>query len=181
MQSPLLGPTREFNAKLLKTFDSWSNFYQASINYQVILTDVQIRSFEQLLLELVSLAKKGEKIETWQQFQPLWSCTADRVFKETFCDEDNLKIRGKFLNALNTFKLHQQELMELWLKSINLPTRREVDEVHKNIYELRKEIKTLKKRYQADDVQNIHSLRKEIEILKKIIAKDEKIVSETDS
>ncbi len=154
MQSPILGPTREFNGKLLKAFDAWTNLYRASIDYQVVLADVQIRSFEQLMWELVSLAEKGEKVEDWRQFYQFWSRVADGVFEEEFCSEDNLKIRGKFLNALNTYRLHQQELMEMWMKMMNMPLRSEVDEVHKNIYELRKEVKALKKalaKYEAEE------------------------------
>jgi polyhydroxyalkanoate synthesis regulator phasin len=35
--------------------------------------------------------------------------------------------------------------MEIYLRSMNLPTRSEVDEIHRTIYELRKEVKSLKK------------------------------------
>jgi archaellum component FlaC len=42
------------------------------------------------------------------------------------------------------------------MKMMNLPIRSEVDEIHKNIYELRKEVKSLKKKLAqytgADDV-----------------------------
>ena len=174
MQSPILGPTREFTGKVLRAFDAWKNLYRGSIDYQVVLADIQIRSFEELMQELISLAEKGKKVEDWRQFQQLWSRVADRVFEETFCNEDNLKIRGNFLNALNTYRLHQQELMELWLKTMNMPVRSEVDEVHKNIYELRKEIKTLNKKltkYEAIE-QETQELRQELQALKQALAKD---------
>jgi class III poly(R)-hydroxyalkanoic acid synthase PhaE subunit len=145
MQSPILGPSREFNGKLLRAFNAWTQLYRASIDYQVLLTNVQVRSFETLMRELVVLAQKGERVENWRQFQDIWSRVADDVFAEAFCNEDNLKIRGQFLNTLNTYRLHQQELMELWMRPLNMPLRTEVDEMHKSIYELRKEVKALKK------------------------------------
>jgi class III poly(R)-hydroxyalkanoic acid synthase PhaE subunit len=145
MQSPILGPSRELAGKLLRGFDAWTNLYRASLDYQVVLGDVQIRSFEELMRQLVAKAEKGEKIEDWREFQQLWSQVADDVFAEEFCGEDNLKVRGKFLNALNTYRLHQQELLELWMKAMNMPLRSEVDEMHKSIYELGKEVKQLKK------------------------------------
>ena len=145
VQSPLLGPTRELNGQILKGFDAWVNLYRATIDYQIVLSNVQIRSFEALMKELVSKAEKGEKIDNWQQLQMLWSTVADDVFAKEFCDEKNLKIRGKFLNALNTYRVHQQDLMELGMKMMNIPSRLEVDEMHKSIYELRKEVKSLKK------------------------------------
>jgi polyhydroxyalkanoate synthesis regulator phasin len=44
-----------------------------------------------------------------------------------------------------TSRLYQQQLMEVFLKMYDLPTRSEVDEIHRSIYEMRKEIKSLKK------------------------------------
>lgn len=160
MQSPILGPTRELNSKLLKSFDAWTNLYRATIDYQIVLADVQVRSFEELMRELITLAEKGEKVRDWRQFQDIWSRVSDEVFEQKFCDENNLKIRGNFLNALNTYRLYQQELTELWLKMMNMPLRSEVDEMHKSIYELRKEVKALKKalaKYESIDCQTHNS------------------------
>lgn len=157
MRSPLLGPTREFNAKLLRAFDAWADFYRASIDHQTVLTDIQVRSFEELMKQLVVLANKGEPVNDWRQFQQLWGQVADGVYEQAFCSEDNLKVRGRFLNSLNTYRIHQQDLMEFWLKLMNLPSREEVDEVHKNIYELRKEMRALKAtlaKYEAEAAAN---------------------------
>jgi class III poly(R)-hydroxyalkanoic acid synthase PhaE subunit len=145
MQSPILGPTRELNGKLLRAFDAWTNLYRATVDYHVVLGNVQMRSLEALMRELVSLAEKGKKVDDWREFQQIWSRVADDVFAAEFCDEHNLKVRGKFLNALNTYRIYQQELMELSLKMMNMPVRSEVDEMHKSIHELRKEVKALKK------------------------------------
>jgi class III poly(R)-hydroxyalkanoic acid synthase PhaE subunit len=144
LQSPTLGYTREFSNKWLLGFDSWINFYKASFDYQVVLVDVWGRAFEELMQELVSSESKGE-IQNWRQLLQVWSSVFERVFAQTFRSEDALQIQGKFLNAAMTYRLHQQQLMEIFLKMNDLPIRSEVDEVHRSIYELRKEIKSLKK------------------------------------
>ncbi len=152
-QMPLLGSTREFNHTLIQTFDAWAKLYPTNTDYQLLIAEIQLQSFAELMRELNLLAAKGEKIEDWQQFQQLWSRVADKVFEQAFCSEDNLKVRGRLINATNHYKLRQQELMEMWMNSINLPTRSEVDEVHKTIYELRKEVKTLKKTLAKSEIQ----------------------------
>jgi class III poly(R)-hydroxyalkanoic acid synthase PhaE subunit len=172
MQSPVLGPTRELNGKLVRAYDAWTDLYQATANYQIVLANIQIRSFEELIKELVSLAERGETVQDWRQFQDIWSRVADEVFEQEFCSEDNLKVRGQFLNALNTYRIYQQELMELWLRLMNIPARSEVDEVHKNIYELRKEVKILKKtlaKYEAFE-QETQELLQELRTLKQALA-----------
>lgn len=164
-QSPILGPSREFNGKLLRSFDAWTDLYRASIDYQAVLASIQVSSFEELMRELVRQAEaeleqgfKGkETAKDWRYFQNVWTEVADRVFHEAFCKEDNLKIRGKFLNALNTYRIRQQELTELWMKLLNVPVpvRSEVDEIHKNLYELRKEVKRLKKALEKSEASDV--------------------------
>jgi class III poly(R)-hydroxyalkanoic acid synthase PhaE subunit len=145
LQSPSLGYTREFNNKLFKSFDAWINFYKANFEYQVVLVDVWLKAFEELTRELASFTEKGETLQNWQQFLQVWSSVFDRVFAQTFRSADALEVQGKFLNSALTYKLHQQQLMEVFLKMYDLPTRSEVDEIHRSIYEMRKEIKSLKK------------------------------------
>lgn len=145
LQSPTLGYTREFNHLLLAGFNSWIDFYKASFDYQLVLLDVWARAFDELMQELVSSEEKGKTIQNWRQFVQVWSSLFDRVFAQTFRSQDTVEIQGKLLNAAMNYRLHQQQLMEVFLKMNDLPTRSEVDEVHRSIYEMRKEIKSLKK------------------------------------
>lgn len=145
VMSPTLGYAREYNKKLLKGFDAWVDLYKVTFDYQVVLADIWVKAFEELMQELVSLDKNGKKIQTWQQLVSTWSNIADRVFAEAFRSDEALRIQGKFLNAVMAYKIHQRELMEILLKMNDVPIRSEVDEVHQSIYELRKEVKALKK------------------------------------
>jgi polyhydroxyalkanoate synthase subunit PhaE len=147
---PLLGPGREFNHKLMQGFAAWASLYPTAFNYQIVLTEIQIHALEELIRELVSRSERGETIQEAAQLPQLWSCIVDRIYEKTFCVEDNLKVRGQFLNAINHYKLCQQDLIEMWMNMMNLPVRSEVDEVHQSIYELRKEVKRLKKKLASD-------------------------------
>lgn len=143
-QSPTLGYTRQFNNKLLQGFDSWLNFSKASYDYQIVLADVWLKTSEELMRKLGSSPKNSE-IENWQQLLQVWSSTFDQVFAQTFGSEDALQVRGKFLNTAINFRKQQQKLLEVFFNWNDLPTRSEVDEIHRSIYELRKEMKKLKK------------------------------------
>lgn len=145
MQSPLPGPSREINGKLLRAFDDWVKLYRALADYQLLEADIQYRGFVALMEKLVTLAQAGKPIKTWREFQTQWAIAADDVFEKAFCEEENLKIRGRFINALNRYRVQQQGLIEEWLKTFDLPTRSEVDEIHQTVYQLRKEVKALKK------------------------------------
>jgi class III poly(R)-hydroxyalkanoic acid synthase PhaE subunit len=145
LQSPNLGYAREFNNKLLKSFDAGLNFSKANFDYQILLLDVWLKASEELMRELASSEEKGETVQNWQQLLQVWSSVFDGVFVQRFRAEDALEARGNFLNSAMMYRLYQQQLMEVFLKMYDLPTRSEVDEIHHSIYELRKEVKILKK------------------------------------
>ncbi|GAB1542145.1 hypothetical protein NUACC21_48190 [Scytonema sp. NUACC21] len=131
--------------KLLQTFDAWVNFNQASFDYLLLLLAVWIKAFEELKQELVYSHNKGEKLENWQQFLQVWSSIFDQTFAQRFRSEDALQIQGKLVNAAMTWRLHQQQLVEMFLKMSDQPTRSELDEIHRSLYELRKEVKSMRK------------------------------------
>lgn len=145
---PLLGPSRDFNHQLLQSLDAWANLCPVSVDYQLVLIEIQLQAVEELLRSLPTLTTNGELLPDVFQVSQLWSRIADQVYEKAFCTEANLKVRGNLLNAINHYKLCQQQLMELWMKGLNLPSRHEIDDIHRNIYELRKEVKKLKQRVQ---------------------------------
>ena len=105
------------------------------------------------MTELVSLAEKGEAIQSLRQLTVLWSNVADEVFIETFRSEKYIRVQGQLSNAAMTYLIRRREIIELFSKINEIPTRCEVDEAHRNIYEQRKEVKALKKA--VDEIQAV--------------------------
>lgn len=67
------------------------------------------------------------------------------------------------MNAALIYRQRQQQLMEVFLKLNDLPTRSEVDEIHRSIYELRKEMKTLKKAFAEFQNQEVNSVSQTVQ------------------
>ena len=145
LQSPSLGYTRELNEKITAGFDTWLHFRRASADYQAKLADAWTDAFEVLIHEMADRAGKGERIGSVRDLLLLWGQVADRVFIDTFRTDEYIRLQGQFLHAAMTYRIQQREIAEVTLKLYDLPTRSEVDEAHRTIYELRKEVKVLKK------------------------------------
>ena len=156
--SPGLGMTREFNEKFQSGFDAWFSWQLATLEYQGVLGEIWERAFNQFQEDILSLAEKGEKIETLRDFILLWTRGAENVFTEAFQTESYVLAQGKMLNAAMVYRVHEREVIEVFLNLYDLPTRSELNETHRRIYELRKQVKTL---------------HKEIEALRKTVAKNE--------
>jgi class III poly(R)-hydroxyalkanoic acid synthase PhaE subunit len=146
LESPGLGYTRELNEKVINGFQAWQELHQANVEYQVLLTDAWLKAFERLQQALVSLAEKREAIQSLEKLVTLWNDVADAAFIEVFNSEKYIRAQGRLVNRTMTYRIRQREIAELFFKINDIPTRSEVDEVHRLNYQQRKDIKTLRKR-----------------------------------
>ena len=148
-ETPRLGYTRELNAKLVNAFDTWVEFRQTSVRYHALMAKASALAFERLMQELVALREKGEKIESVRQLLNLWIEVTDQTFTRVYKSEEYLTIQNELARAGMTYRLREQEIVETFLKMMNLPTRSELDDAYRSLYELRKEVKALKKALQG--------------------------------
>ena len=161
VSSPGLGMTREFNEKLQSGFDSWVSWQLAVMEYQGVVGEQQGRivgwnqratghdfmvfAFEKFQEDMIGLAEKDEKINNLRDFVLVWTRGAEKVFTDAFQTERYVLAQGQMLNAAMKYRVHEREIIEVFLRLYDLPTRSELDETHRRIYELRKEVKALKK------------------------------------
>lgn len=152
LQAPGIGYSREFDEKLRRSFAAWLDYQEAAYGYQIILADTWVKAFEQLMREMMDNVEEGQKIESLRDFLTRWSVTADTIFKDVFRSDAYVVAQSKLVNALMQYRIKQRDVNERFLEINDIPTRSEVDEAHRRIYELRKEVKSLKR--QLLEIQN---------------------------
>jgi class III poly(R)-hydroxyalkanoic acid synthase PhaE subunit len=145
IESPSLGHTRELNEDLLKGFAAWMDYRQASFEYQVQLGETWTRAFEEFIRNLIAQAEKGETVQNLRQLLFQWIDVIDQMFAKHFRSEEYIKLQGHLLNTAMAYRLREREIVEAFLKTSHVPYRSEMDEAHRRIYHLRKEVKELKK------------------------------------
>lgn len=144
LQAPGVGSSRELDEKLRAGFAAWLDVQTTSYEYQVVVANAWVESFKSLMTELVNQAEKGEQLGL-RDFLNKWSGIADDIFKTTFASDAYVAAQSKLVNAMMGYRTRQRAVSEIMLQALDLPTRGEVDEAHRRIYELRKEVKALKK------------------------------------
>ena len=143
--APSLGLTREFNEKLSKAFDLWLENQQAQTTYQLLVGEAWLDAFQALMKKLVDMAQKGETITDQRHLLRIWVEVADEVFIALFHSEAYATAQSAYVNSNMTLRRQQRALLEVWLRQNDMPTRTDLDEAHHQIYELRKEVRALKK------------------------------------
>ena len=143
LQSPSIGFTRELNEKLLGALSAWLEFRRANMDYQVALSAALTESMTRFLNELGALARKGQTIGSLRDLLRLWGDTLDGVLIESFRSEEYARVQGRLVSAVMTYRIREQEAMDVLLKIGHVPTRRDIDDVSRSLYELRKEVRAV--------------------------------------
>ena len=73
----------------------------------------------------------------------LWLDVANQVLLETHRSEKFLDAQRQLLRSGMDFMLAEREFVEALVEPAGLPTRTEIDEVHRSIHELKRRVKTL--------------------------------------
>ncbi|HNO73874.1 MAG TPA: poly(R)-hydroxyalkanoic acid synthase subunit PhaE, partial [Accumulibacter sp.] len=144
-QIPLFGASREKNAKLLRLIDTVVDLRKSSLNFHTSFAEALSKAVEATVEELGKVAAKGEKITALRQLMGLWYRTADKSLLVTFNTKEFLDTQNAFTKAQQQFKLAQRAVVEDIFRSLDMPTRSELDETYQVIHELKKEVRALKK------------------------------------
>jgi class III poly(R)-hydroxyalkanoic acid synthase PhaE subunit len=143
--SPGVGFTRELEEKFSRAYQAWQKARQAMDEYQMLMADGWSGVMEQVLREMMNRAEKGQPVESIRDLIRLWTTAADKSFDRVFRSERYSEVQGQFLSTYMEYRIEEQKVFEEIMKYSYIPTRSEMDEAHRNIYELRKEVKMLKK------------------------------------
>ena len=183
-QMPAFGPVREKQEKFMKSLPIYPKLYTAwidsNINLQSVLLEATRRTFETTMkhrLDSKSCAKDDKSYidpEKYKEFYKVWIDTYSDTFKEFMKSEHYASDMGKFASVFIDFQKHNREIIEEnYLKPNNLPTMTHVDDIHNELYDLRKTVKGL-----VGDMEELRDLRKTV---KKLVGDMEELSKEIPS
>jgi Poly(R)-hydroxyalkanoic acid synthase subunit (PHA_synth_III_E). len=144
-EMPRATVVREKMGKILRVVDAMKDLQEAQRSYQKTLGDGIAKSVERTIDHLAKLAEKGEKITSPRDLMRTFFSIADKTLMESFHTPEFLDIQDKLTAALMNHKIAQREALEIVYNSLEIPTRSEIDEAYRDIHELKKEVRALRK------------------------------------
>lgn len=147
--APTIGYSREYQEKLGKTFDAWVDMKKAEVAFHTELTAIGFRALQALVGRLKEMASTGEKIESSRKLFDLWVEIAEKTYFEAASTEAFAQTQADLVNASMHHKVHERTLLEIFYKSVHLPTRQEIDDAYKHLHGLRSQVKQLAKQASA--------------------------------
>jgi class III poly(R)-hydroxyalkanoic acid synthase PhaE subunit len=167
LSSPSVGYSRESSERLLRGFDAWVDMSRAAADFQTELANTGLHAIEQLVKRLVDMSETGEQVTSLRQLFDLWVDTVDAAYVELFGSDSFTVLQGRFVNTTMIFRQRQAELLDEMMEALGLPGRKEVDEIHRHMHDLRRELryakrelKALRREFEARDAAQVEPPKK---------------------
>ncbi len=144
---PQLGLTRFYQEKMIRSVDKF-NMFQSSLTEFLRLLSLPVeKSFQVMQEKLTELADKGNLPEDSKAYYQMWIKILEGHYMTLLQSIEYTQLLHKTLHSMSEFSEAKKELLQdNLLYMLPVPTQKEMDELYKEIYLLKKRIKELEKR-----------------------------------
>src|SRR3954469_5147458 len=148
-EGPRLADLWNVERKFIAVFNAWVAMRRHSLEHNRVMLEAWMTAAGAFAKTLNARADKGETIESSREVLALWVETANEVLLETQRSDAFLTTQRDLLKASTDLRLAQQELAEFYSEMFGYPTRTELDDVHRTVTELRRELRAFKRESRA--------------------------------
>jgi class III poly(R)-hydroxyalkanoic acid synthase PhaE subunit len=145
LKVPQLGLTRFYQERFNEALDRY-NLLQASLTEFVHLFSVPVeKSLQVMNKKLAQMADDGKLPDDARQIYKEWIKVLEGHYMTLFQSSEYADTMAKTIDSLNEFISARQKVMESLLKSVPVPTQQEMDELYKELYNLKKRLWKMEK------------------------------------
>ncbi len=145
LKTPSLGLTREFNELIKKLVKNYIDYLKKLNNFRKTFIKISQESFEKFIKSLKEDIEKGEKFTDFDKIFRKWIAVNEEIFINWFKSKEFCEALGDYIKGTSNLKKTIDEYVYVILKDTNIATKTELDRAYKDIYELKKELRELKK------------------------------------
>lgn len=143
-QMPQLGLTRIYQENATRLADKFQVFQTALADFLFSLYQPVEESLAIVQEHLTVQARQEQISDDFQVYYRLWIKTLEERYLTLFTEPDFLQTMTKTMEAMSDFLATRQEVVTATLKNLAIPTHEELDELHQEIYQLKKQLRELK-------------------------------------
>jgi polyhydroxyalkanoate synthesis regulator phasin len=123
------------------------NIYQATVaEFSRLLSLPMEKSFQVLQEKFAELTDKGDLPEDPKKYYQMWIKILEGHYMTLFQSPEYTRALNKTLDSMSEFSKAKKEVFQDFLNMLPVPTHKEMDELYKEIYLLKKRIKELEKK-----------------------------------
>ena len=140
-----LAPSRELQAAGRELAAAALARQQARAEYMGLIVGALAKGCEGLLARLRVMGEKGESVDSLLALVRVWSRAVDEAMHAAMQSPKALEAAAKLVRATTRAREQQQRMVAIASEALNVPTRAEVDDAYREIQELKREMRRLRK------------------------------------
>jgi polyhydroxyalkanoate synthase subunit PhaE len=152
-----VGPARNWTndmkkvaVEVIDSYEDLVEFNQRLVEYYTQLSETWLEAQKKVNAKIPSIPNDSEQMEAYKR---IWIDIFENDFTTLFDSEKFAQNYGKLVAAELELTKHWESILNVMLTSIRLPTRKEIDEVYKELHELRRRVKKLEKQERFADAE----------------------------
>lgn len=132
-QTPAIGPLREHTETWRAVAAAQADYQKLEREFRAVLMGVQSDALDLVQERLRERDAGAQSIKDARELHRLWVECGERVFAKVAHSDAYCKLQAELGNALTRLRAQQQKVIEHALKQFDLPTRSELNTVHRQL------------------------------------------------
>jgi poly[(R)-3-hydroxyalkanoate] polymerase subunit PhaE len=152
LKIPQLGLTRFYQERANRTIETFTYFQNALTDLMQLLLIPMEKAYIAVQEVLKNLDKQGnEALKNSKAYYQLWIKTMEEKYMILLKSPEYTDTLGKTMKALHDFRVARSQLLIDILQDLPIPTNRDMDELYKDLYLLKKRVKELEKKVKSHE------------------------------
>ena len=146
---PPIGIAREHSETWRELLAAQAESQRLEQELRAVLARVQADALELVTERLREREEQQRPITRYRELYDLWVECGEQVYAKVAHSAAYGKLQAEFGNAAMRVRSHQQKVLEQGLKQFDLPTRSELNTVHRQLREQREQLRELREQMAA--------------------------------
>ncbi|MDY0360991.1 MAG: poly(R)-hydroxyalkanoic acid synthase subunit PhaE [Desulforegulaceae bacterium] len=142
---PQVGLGREYQEKIACTLDKFNLFNAAVIEFIYFLYLPMEKTFILMQKDMERMIAEGKLPENSEEYYNMWLKKLEAHYMAMFHSNEYISVMAKALENMAQFKSARDSVLEDVVSSMPIPTKSEIDEMYKELSELKRTVKRLEK------------------------------------
>lgn len=150
---PRLADVPAYDRKILALLQDWLIVTQRGSEFGGLVSQVWLQAWQTFMADLQQSTAEGKPIQSGRELIERWTATANGALLKAQREGDFLAAQRRLLDAILSSRTKEREIVEAQAEALGMPTRSEMDDVHRTLQEVKRELRALKRQLAADAAQ----------------------------
>jgi len=143
--APSFGYFKEFNERLNNMIYAYVQFNTSKAAFYSLFYATGMKAAERVYDKFTEFIGKEMTPDTFREFYRIWWTVNEEVYQELFRSEEFSKLTLDVNRRGLLFRKWIDDVFEQILKFTSLPSKKDMDEIYRSLYDLKKEVRNQKR------------------------------------